>query len=283
MTTLRRLGPAGAETPAIEVDGSIHDLRPLTDDIDGAFLAGGGIDRAREAVSSGYLPALEGADGLRVGAPIARPAAIVCIGQNYKAHAAELGAPPPDLPIVFFKHPSSMIGPYDPIARPRRSSQVDWEVELGIVMGARASYLDSEEDALAAVAGYVVSHDVSERDWQMNHSAGQWSMGKSAPTFNPVGPWLVPADEIEPQVLRLWSTVNGEPRQDSDTSDMIFSVATLVHHLSQYMSLEPGDLINAGTPQGVGIGGGFAYRVAGGGGELGGEGRGQQRSEVVGG
>ena len=281
MTTLRRLGPAGAETPAIEVDGSIHDLRPLTDDIDGAFLAGGGIDRAREAVSSGYLPALEGADGLRVGAPIARPAAIVCIGQNYKAHAAELGAPPPDLPIVFFKHPSSMIGPYDPIARPRRSSQVDWEVELGIVMGARASYLDSEEDALAAVAGYVVSHDVSERDWQMNHSAGQWSMGKSAPTFNPVGPWLVPADEIEPQVLRLWSTVNGEPRQDSDTSDMIFSVATLVHHLSQYMILEPGDLINTGTPQGVGIGGEFPYLVAGDVVEMGVEGLGQQRSEVV--
>ena len=281
MTTLRRLGPAGAETPAIEVDGSIHDLRPLTDDIDGAFLAGGGIDRAREAVSSGYLPALEGADGLRVGAPIARPAAIVCIGQNYKAHAAELGAPPPDLPIVFFKHPSSMIGPYDPIARPRRSSQVDWEVELGIVMGARASYLDSEEDALAAVAGYVVSHDVSERDWQMNHSAGQWSMGKSAPTFNPVGPWLVPADEIEPQVLRLWSTVNGEPRQDSDTSDMIFSVATLVHHLSQYMILEPGDLINTGTPQGVGIGGEFPYLVAGDVVEMGVEGLGQQRSEDV--
>ena len=281
MTTLRRLGPAGAELPAIEAEGQVYDLRPLTEDIDGAFLAGGGIARAREAVQDGYLPLLEGVEGLRVGAPIARPTAIVCIGQNYKAHAAELGAPPPELPIVFFKHPSSMIGPNDPIALPRRSSQVDWEVELGIVIGSRASYLGSEEDALAAIAGYVVSHDVSERDWQMNHSAGQWSMGKSAPTFNPVGPWLVPADEVEAGSLRLWSRVNGEPRQDSNTADMIFSVATLVHHLSQYMILEPGDLINTGTPQGVAISGKFPYLVAGDVVELGVEGLGQQRGEVV--
>ncbi len=281
MTTLRRLGPAGAETPVIEVEGRMYDLRSITDDIDGRFLAGGGIARSRESALGGELSVFEGADDLRVGPPIARPAAIVCIGQNYKAHAAELGAAPSERPIVFFKHPSSMVGPYDPIALPRRSGQVDWEVELGIVIGSRASYLESVGDALAAVAGYVVSHDVSERDWQMNHSSGQWTMGKSAPTFNPVGPWLVPADEVDPQALRLWSTVNGEPRQDSNTSDMIFSVATLVHHLSQYMILEPGDLINTGTPQGVGIGGKFPYLAAGDVVELGVEGLGQQRSEVV--
>lgn len=281
VTTLRRLGPIGAEIPAIEADGRVFDLRPLTDDIDGAFLARGGIERAREAVSAGRLPLLDGADGLRIGAPIARPTAIVCIGQNYMAHSAELGSPPPELPVVFFKHPSSMVGPHDPIALPRRSTKVDWEVELGIVMGLRASYLESEAEALAAVAGYVVSHDVSEREWQMNHSAGQWSMGKSAPTFNPVGPWLVPADEIDPGSLRLWSTVNGRPRQDSNTADMIFGVAMLVHHLSQYMILEPGDLINTGTPQGVGISGRFPYLAAGDVVELGVEGLGQQRTEVV--
>ena len=218
---------------------------------------------------------------LRVGAPIARPAAIICIGQNYAAHAAESGAPPPESPIVFFKHPSSMVGPNDPIALPRGSSKVDWEVELGIVMGSRASYLSSTEEALASVAGYVVSHDVSERDWQLHHSGTQWSMGKSAPTFAPVGPWLVPADEIDPDALRLWSTVNAEPRQDSNTADLIFSVATVVHHLSQYMVLEPGDLINTGTPQGVALSGRFPYLAPGDVVELGVEGLGEQRSEVI--
>jgi 2-keto-4-pentenoate hydratase/2-oxohepta-3-ene-1,7-dioic acid hydratase in catechol pathway len=206
---------------------------------------------------------------------------MVCIGQNYAAHAAESGASPPESPIVFFKHPSSMVGPTDPILLPRKSAKVDWEVELGIVMGSRASYLASEDDALGAVAGYVVSHDVSERDWQLHHSAGQWSMGKSAPTFAPVGPWLVPADEIDPNALRLWSTVNGEPRQDSNTADMIFSVATIVHHLSQYMVLEAGDLINTGTPQGVALSGKFPFLAAGDVVEIGVEGLGQQRSEIA--
>jgi 2,4-diketo-3-deoxy-L-fuconate hydrolase len=281
LTTLRRLGPARAETPAIEVDGRTYDLRSLTDDIDGAFLAEGGIARARQAASAGQLPLLDGADDLRVGAPIARPPAMVCIGQNYAAHAAESGASPPESPIVFFKHPSSMVGPTDPILLPRKSAKVDWEVELGIIMGSRASYLASEDDALGAVAGYVVSHDVSERDWQLHHSAGQWSMGKSAPTFAPVGPWLVPADEIDPNALRLWSTVNGEPRQDSNTADMIFSVATIVHHLSQYMVLEAGDLINTGTPQGVALSGKFPFLAAGDVVEIGVEGLGQQRSEIA--
>ena len=265
----------------MEVEGTTYDLRPLTTDIDGSFLAEGGIERARSAARTGELPVLQGADDLRVGAPIARPAAIICIGQNYAAHAAESGAPPPESPIVFFKHPSSMVGPNDPIALPRGSSKVDWEVELGIVMGSRASYLSSREEALAAVAGYVVSHDVSERDWQLHHSGTQWSMGKSAPTFAPVGPWLVPADEIDPAALRLWSSVNGEPRQDSSTADLIFPVAAVVQHLSQYMALEPGDLINTGTPQGVALSGRFPYLAPGDVVELGVEGLGAQRSEVI--
>jgi 2-keto-4-pentenoate hydratase/2-oxohepta-3-ene-1,7-dioic acid hydratase in catechol pathway len=281
VTTLRRLGPAGAEIPAIEAEDRIFDLRPLTDDIDGAFLADGGIERAREAVQEHYLPTLDGAHDLRVGAPIARPAAIICIGQNYAAHAAESGSPPPEMPIVFFKHPSSMIGPNDPIALPRRSSKVDWEVELGVVIGSRSTYLESDEAAMAAIAGYVTSHDVSERDWQINHSSGQWALGKSAPTFAPVGPWLVPADEVDPNALRLWSTVNGAPRQDSNTSDLIFPVATVVRHLSQYMTLEPGDLINTGTPQGVALSGKYPFLAVGDVVEMGVEGLGQQRSEVV--
>ena len=281
MTTLRRLGPAGAETPVIEVRGRAFDLRPLTADIDGAFLAGGGIERARRAASSNELPVLEAAAAMRIGAPIVRPPAIICIGQNYAAHAAESGSPPPEKPIVFFKHPGSMVGPDDPITLPRGSSKVDWEVELGIVVGSRASYLASDEEAMAAVAGYVIVHDVSERDWQMNHSAGQWSLGKSAATFAPVGPWLVPADEIDPGWLRLWSAVNGDPRQDSNTSDMIFPVATLVRHLSQYMVLEPGDLVATGTPQGVALSGRFPYLALGDVVEVGVEGLGQQRSEIV--
>jgi len=281
VTTLRRLGPVGAEVPAIAADERIFDLRPLTDDIDGVFLAGDGVGRAREALEEGYLPTLEGAGDLRVGAPIARPAAIICIGQNYAAHAAESGSPPPEMPIVFFKHPSSMVGPDDPIALPRESSKVDWEVELGIVIGRRSSYLESDEAAMDAIAGYVTSHDVSEREWQLNHSSGQWALGKSAPTFAPVGPWLVPADEVDPNALRLWSTVNGEPRQDSNTSDLIFPVATVVRHLSQYMVLEPGDLINTGTPQGVALSGKYPFLAVGDVVEMGVEGLGQQRSEIV--
>ena len=280
MTTLRRLGPVGEEIPVLETEGRILDLRPLTDDIDGDFLADGGIARAREAANEGYLPTLDASD-LRTGAPIARPTAIICIGQNYAAHAAESGSPPPTMPIVFFKHPSSMVGPNDPIALPRGSSKVDWEVELGIVVGKRSSYLESDEAAMDAIAGYVTSHDVSERDWQMNHSASQWALGKSAPTFAPVGPWLVPADEVDPNALRLWSTVNGEPRQDSNTSDLIFPVATVVRHVSQYMVLEPGDLINTGTPQGVALSGKYPFLAVGDVVEMGVEGLGQQRSEIV--
>jgi 2,4-didehydro-3-deoxy-L-rhamnonate hydrolase len=276
-----RLGDAGREIPVVVQGGQRLDLRPVTDDIDGAFLAGG-IDEAREAVESGRLEPLAEADTMRIGAPIARPMAVLCIGQNYAAHAAESGDPPPKVPILFFKHPNTVVGPYDDVAMPPGAEAVDWEVELGVVIGRRARYLASPEDALTHVAGYVISNDVSERDYQIRHSGGQWSKGKCAETFNPLGPELVTADEVEPQQLRLWSRVNGEPRQDSSTSDMVFTVAQLVHDLSQYLVLEPGDLINTGTPQGVALSKRFPYLGVGDVMEIGIDGLGEpQRQRLV--
>lgn len=258
---LLRLGAPGAERPAVRTDdGRLLDLSPVTNDIDGAFLAGGGIATAREAVASDRLsPIDDPADGsgLRVGPPIARPGAVLCIGQNYAAHAAESGDPPPKTPILFFKHPNTVVGPYDDVVVPRGATRTDWEVELGVVIGKTARYLESPEVALEHVAGYVVSNDVSERAFQIEQSGGQWSKGKCAETFNPLGPWLVPADEVDPQKLRLGSSVNGEVRQDSSTADMVFDVAYLVWHLSQYLVLDPGDLVNTGTPQGVALSGRF--------------------------
>lgn len=278
---LRRLGPLGAEKPALVGDGVTYRLESLTDDITGAFLADGGIEKAAAALAAGDLPVWEGAESERIGAPIARPEAVICIGQNYAEHAAESGAEPPSTPIVFFKHPNTVVGPNDEVPIPPRATKVDWEVELGVVIGRRASYLKDEQEALDVIAGYVTSHDVSERDFQIAESGGQWSKGKCAENFNPVGPSLVPAAEIEPQALRLWSSVNGEARQDSTTSDMIFTVAQLVHHLSQYMVLSPGDLINTGTPQGVALSGRFPYLADGDVVELGIEGLGEQRSVFV--
>ena len=278
---LRRLGPLGAEKPALVGDGVTYRLESLTDDITGAFLSGGGIEKAAAALAAGDLPVWEGAESERIGAPIARPEAVICIGQNYAEHAAESGAEPPSTPIVFFKHPNTVVGPNDEVPIPPRATKVDWEVELGVVIGRRASYLKDEQEALDVIAGYVTSHDVSERDFQIAESGGQWSKGKCAENFNPVGPSLVPAAEIEPQALRLWSSVNGEARQDSTTSDMIFTVAQLVHHLSQFMVLSPGDLLNTGTPQGVALSGRFPYLTDGDVVEMGIEGLGEQRSVFV--
>jgi 2-keto-4-pentenoate hydratase/2-oxohepta-3-ene-1,7-dioic acid hydratase in catechol pathway len=219
--------------------------------------------------------------GQRIGSPLARPGAILCIGQNYAAHAAESGNPPPTVPILFYKASNTMVGPADDVLIPRRSVKTDWEVELGVVIGRRARYLDSPEDALSHVAGYAVSNDVSERTFQNAESGGQWSKGKSCETFNPFGPWLVTADEVgDPQALRLRSFVDGEPRQDSSTADMIFPVAYLVWHLSQYTVLEPGDVINTGTPQGVALSGRFPFLAAGDVMELEIDGLGRQRQEL---
>jgi 2-keto-4-pentenoate hydratase/2-oxohepta-3-ene-1,7-dioic acid hydratase in catechol pathway len=261
---LLRLGAVGEERPYVRAaDGTLYDLTSVTADIDGAFLASDGIARARAALEAGSLPAAD-VGGLRIGAPIAKPSAVVCIGQNYAAHAAESGAEPPKEPIVFFKHPNTVVGPYDEVLVPRGSARTDWEVELAVVIGKTARYLSSDEDALACVAGYAVSNDVSERAFQLQVSGGQWSKGKCCETFNPLGPVLVPADEVsDPQNLDLKSWVNGEPRQDSNTRDMIFSVAALIRDLSQYMTLDPGDIVNTGTPEGVALSGRFPYLAPG--------------------
>ena len=256
---LLRLGAVGEERPYVRAaDGTVHDLSPITKDIDGDFLANNGIGRVRAALEAGELPVAD-TEGLRVGAPIARPGAVVCIGQNYAAHAAESGAEPPKQPIVFFKHPNTVVGPYDDVLVPRGSAKTDWEVELGVVIGKQARYVETDEEALACIAGYAVSNDVSERAFQIEVSGGQWSKGKCCETFNPFGPALVPADEVDPTNLNLKSWVNGEPRQNSNTQDMIFGVAALIRDLSQYMVLSPGDIVNTGTPEGVALSGRFPY------------------------
>ena len=254
-----RLGAPGSEIPVL-VDGDRYlDIRSVTSDVDGGFLTGDFRARVAAAQASEELPELENPADLRIGAPIARPSAVICIGMNYAEHAAESGAEPPKIPIIFLKTPNTVVGPNDTVTIPRGSEKTDWEVELGIVIGARAAYLDSPDEADAHIAGYVVANDVSERDFQMAVSGGQWSKGKIAAGFNPTGPWLVTPDEVDVDNLNLRSFVNGEPRQDSNTSDMIFDVRTIVHHLSQYVTLEPGDLILTGTPQGVALSGRFPY------------------------
>lgn len=256
---LMRLGEAGQERPFVRDSvGVTRELSSLTADIDGAFLADDGIARVRLALERGELPEAT-SEGLRIGAPVARPAAVVCIGQNYAAHAAESGSAPPEYPVVFFKHPNTVVGPNDVVLLPPGAEKVDWEVELAVVIGKTARYLASPDAAHDVIAGYTISNDVSERAYQLDVSGGQWSKGKCSETFNPLGPVLVPADDVDPQALQLRSFVNGEPRQDSSTADMIFPVLQIVHELSQYMVLEPGDVINTGTPQGVALSGRFPY------------------------
>jgi 2-keto-4-pentenoate hydratase/2-oxohepta-3-ene-1,7-dioic acid hydratase in catechol pathway len=275
-----RLGEPGAEIPAVGDGTTTWDLRPLTSDIDGAFLASDGLARAAAAAAAGDLPELETA-GLRIGAPIARPQAVLCIGMNYAAHARESGAEPPSDIVVFYKHPNTVVGPEDDILLPPGSTTTDWEVELAVVIGARARYLDSPEQALAHIAGFAVANDVSEREYQLQRSLGQWSKGKSFETFNPLGPWLVPTAEVgDGSGLGIRSRVNGEPRQNSSTSDLIFDVAEIVYRLSRFTVLEPGDLINTGTPEGVGLSGRFPYLAAGDVVEVEIDGLGAQRSTV---
>jgi 2-keto-4-pentenoate hydratase/2-oxohepta-3-ene-1,7-dioic acid hydratase in catechol pathway len=201
---------------------------------------------------------------------------------NYAAHAAESGAQPPQYPVVFYKAPNTVVGPDDEVLNPRGASKLDWEVELAVVIGTRVRYLDSPGQALAHVAGYAISNDVSERAFQTEISGGQWSKGKSCETFNPLGPWLVTADEIaDPQALGIRSWVNGEVRQSSSTKDMIFSVAEIIYQLSQVTVLEPGDVIDTGTPEGVALGGRFPYLVPGDVMELEIDGLGRQRQVIA--
>jgi len=236
-------------------DDTFVDLSDVASDFDEKFFGSGALaglaDIVAERVAAGQT---EPVGGRRFGAPIARPHQILCIGLNYSDHAAETGQAVPAEPILFTKSPNTLIGPNDDVLIPRRSVKTDWEVELGIVIGSHASYLADEIEAAAAIAGYVLVNDVSEREWQTERG-GQWSKGKSAPTFNPAGPWLATPDEIgDVLALDMWLDIDGTRRQTGSTSTMIFSPAFIVHYLSQFLALEPGDLINTGTPPGVGMG-----------------------------
>ena len=252
---LLRVGAPGREHPAVlSDDGRMLDISELTADVDGAFLAGDGVRRVRAALEAGTLPELPATEGLRIGAPVARPGKVVCIGLNYRDHAEETGAQIPPRPVVFMKAPYTVVGPYDTVLIPRGSTKTDWEVELAVVIGRAARYLESPQAALEHVAGYAVSNDVSEREFQIEYSP-QWDLGKSCETFNPLGPWLVTPDEVgDPGKLGLRLSVNGERRQDGNTANLIFDVGYVVWYLSQYMLLEPGDVINTGTPAGVALG-----------------------------
>jgi 2-keto-4-pentenoate hydratase/2-oxohepta-3-ene-1,7-dioic acid hydratase in catechol pathway len=277
---LMRLGKPGAERPVVWADdGHYVDVSDEVRDFDEEFFASGGLARLPDVVA---MREPEPFSSERVGAPIARPHQILCIGLNYSDHAAETGQAVPTEPILFTKSPNTLVGPNDDVRLPRGYSKADWEVELGIVIGTRTSYLDSPAEAAAAIAGYTVVNDVSERAFQMERG-GQWTKGKSAETFNPCGPWLVTPDEVaDVKALGLWLDLNGIRRQTGSTATMVFDPFTIVHHLSQFMVLEPGDLINTGTPPGVGMG--FTPQIwlqPGDVMELGVDGLGRQRQVVV--
>ncbi|GAB1821977.1 fumarylacetoacetate hydrolase family protein [Herbidospora sp. RD11066] len=276
------MGGKGAERPAaLTDDNRLLDLGELLNggDFTPEFFASGGLDRVREALAGDSLPELD-QDGLRIGPAIARPGKIVCIGLNYRDHAEESGAAVPTEPVVFMKAPNTVVGPFDEVLVPRASVKTDWEVELAIVIGSTCRYLGSHEEALASVAGYMVSNDVSEREFQLERG-GQWDKGKSCETFQPLGPWLVTADEVpDPQALGLRLWVNGDLKQNGSTKNMIFGVAEIVRYLSQFMVLEPGDVINTGTPAGVALSGLHPYLKEGDVMELEIDGLGRQRQTV---
>ncbi|MDH1267459.1 fumarylacetoacetate hydrolase family protein [Rhizobium pusense] len=247
---LLRYGPAGVEKPALLAqDGTVRDLSGVIADLTGDILSDAGLARLA-AIDPASLPQVS-VD--RIGACVPRPGKFICVGLNYADHAKETGKAPPEEPILFMKATSAVVGPNDDVEIPRGSKKADWEVELGVVIGARAKYV-SEADALNYVAGYCVVNDVSERAFQ-SERGGQWTKGKSHDTFGPTGPWLVTRDEVaDPQKLALWLDVDGVRRQTGNTNTMIFGVAHLVSYISQFMTLEPGDVIATGTPPGVGMG-----------------------------
>jgi len=281
---LMRLGPSGAERPVVRIDDTTYvDVSDAVTDYDEAFFGSGGLESLRTLVEERTATGrVESFGDERIGAPIARPHQILCIGLNYSDHAAETGQTVPDEPILFTKSPNTIVGPYDDVRIPRTSTKTDWEVELGVVIGRRTSYLDSVDEAREAIAGFVLVNDVSERAFQIERS-GQWSKGKSAETFNPTGPWLVTPEEIDDVLaLGMWLDVNGVSRQRGSTATMVFDPYFIVHHLSQFMVLEPGDLIDTGTPPGVGLG--FdppVFLAAGDVMELGIDGLGTQRQTVI--
>jgi 2-keto-4-pentenoate hydratase/2-oxohepta-3-ene-1,7-dioic acid hydratase in catechol pathway len=248
---LIRFGKEGKEKPGIHLDGKNYDLSAFIKDYDESFFEQNGFEKLASIVNEEKLPLVE--DGQRIGSPIARPSKILCIGLNYAKHAKETGAAIPTEPILFMKSTSSLTGPFDNIIIPKNSEKTDWEVELGVVIGKKASYV-SEAEAMDYVAGYVLHNDVSERAFQLERG-GTWDKGKGCDSFAPLGPWLVTKDEIpNPHQLRLWLSLNGKMMQDSNTDDLIFNIPQLISYSSQFMTLLPGDVISTGTPAGVGLG-----------------------------
>lgn len=276
---LLRFGETGSEKPgAMDADGQIRDLSGVVNDIDGSVLGDAALDKLRN-VDLASLPVVP--EGTRIGACVGNVGKMICIGLNYADHAAESGMEVPPEPIIFFKATSAICGPDDDVEIPRTSTATDWEVELGVVIGKRAKYVD-EADAFDHVAGYCVVNDVSERDFQIER-AGQWVKGKSHDTFGPTGPWMVTRDEVpDPQNLKMWLDVDGDRKQDGSTKTMVYGVQYLVSYLSQFMTLEPGDIISTGTPPGVGMGQTPpTYLSAGQSMVLGIEGLGEQRQKTV--
>jgi 2,4-diketo-3-deoxy-L-fuconate hydrolase len=248
---LVRYGTAGREKPGmLDAHGALRDLSQVVDDIAGDALMNESLERLR-ALDPEALLKVEGAP--RLGAPVGRVGKIICVGLNYADHAAESGQPVPEQPVIFMKATSAIVGAFDDVVMPRGATKVDWEVELGVVIGDAARDVP-RETALDHVAGYLIVNDVSERAFQFDHG-GQWVKGKSCDTFAPLGPWLVTRDQVpDPQNLAMWLSVNGHRYQDGNTRTMVFDVAALVSHISRYMTLEPGDVISTGTPPGVGLG-----------------------------
>lgn len=279
---LIRFGEAGREKPGVLLgDGTRIDVSAMGSDYDESFLGTGGLAKLDAWVRSNGFSAPRVAPSVRLGSPICRPSKIVCIGLNFRDHAAESKMELPKEPVIFFKSTTSLVGPNDPLVIPKNGTKVDWEVELAVVIGKKALYI-SKEDALSFVAGFVLHNDYSERSFQLERG-GQWVKGKSADTFAPLGPFLATPDEIPNSGrLRMWLKVNGEFRQNGSTENMIFDVATLVSYVSQFMTLLPGDVISTGTPAGVGLGmNPPKYLKAGDVVELGVDGLGESRQHVV--
>ncbi|OLY90657.1 2-keto-4-pentenoate hydratase/2-oxohepta-3-ene-1,7-dioic acid hydratase (catechol pathway) [Cnuella takakiae] len=250
---LIRFGAPGAEKPGVVLDEQYYDVSPFVADYDEAFFAGSGIEQLADVVAANKESLQPVGKEVRLGAPIARPSKIVCIGLNYTDHAKETGATLPSEPVVFMKATTALCGPNDDTVIPRNSEKTDWEVELAVVIGKRASYVE-EAEAMEYIAGYCLHNDLSERAFQLERQ-GTWDKGKGCDTFAPLGPWLATKDEVaDVHNLRLWLTLNGEKMQDGNTANLVFNIPHIISYVSQFMTLLPGDVISTGTPAGVGLG-----------------------------
>ncbi|WP_236976238.1 fumarylacetoacetate hydrolase family protein [Membranihabitans maritimus] len=248
---LIRFGEPGQEKPGVLVDNKRYDISSVIKDFDFDFFRSGKLDSLANILAEQDLPEIP--ENVRWAAPVFRPGKLICIGLNYADHASESGMELPKEPVVFFKASSSVCGPFDNVVIPKTSTKTDWEVELAVVIGKEASYID-EKDAEDYIAGYVLHNDVSERAFQLERG-GQWVKGKSCDTFAPLGPWISTKDELpDLSDVKLWLSVNGHKYQDGSTKDLVFKVPYIIHYLSQFMTLEPGDIISTGTPAGVGLG-----------------------------